>query len=80
MAHCTQPNCNWKGTQKGLLIHLGKIHRIRRDYDSETNGLASEAKCPIPGCGLDVPNLETHFRESHKEWYLSSGRFVFQDD
>ena len=78
MANCTQRNCPWKGTQKGLLIHLGRVHRIRKDYDSDSNVLASETKCPVPGCHLLVGDLAIHLTEAHEDWRLSSGRFVFE--
>lgn len=79
MAHCTQPNCPWKGTRKGLLIHLGRMHGIRRDYDSDSNELASESKqCPVPGCGQEVGDLGFHLSQVHEDWRLSSGKWVFE--
>ena len=81
MAHCTQPNCPWFGKKSGLLIHLARIHNIhpQHDMESESNVLASESKvCPIPWCGMVIPDLLRHFEELHEDWRLSSGKFVFE--
>ncbi len=79
MAHCTQPNCNWKGKKSGLPIHLARQHGIHPQHDSDSNVLASESKiCPVPGCGESVPDLLTHLQEFHDSWRLSDGRFVFE--
>lgn len=80
------PKCNKKFSKSGLLIHLGKVHHVRKDYDSESNVLASQSNliasesklCPVPGCGLAVDDLLSHAKESHQEWFLSSGEFVFE--
>jgi hypothetical protein len=72
MAHCTQPNCNWKGKKAGLPVHLGRIHNIRKNYDSEPK------VCPVIGCGLKVDDVHGHCELFHPEWRMSDGRFVFE--
>jgi hypothetical protein len=79
MAKCPIKNCNWKGKKAGLPVHLGRIHNIRKNYDSESNVLASQSKvCPVIGCGLKVDDLLNHARLFHPEWRMSDGRFVFE--
>jgi hypothetical protein len=85
LANCPIKDCNWKGKKSGLPIHLARMHHIRRDYDSETIGLASESnvlasesKCPVPGCGQEAGDLESHLSENHQDWRLSSGKWVFE--
>jgi hypothetical protein len=78
MASCPIKDCNWKGKKSGQPIHLARMHHIRRDYDSESNVLASQSKvCPVPGCGQEVGDLEGHLEETHESWRLSCGKWVF---
>ena len=82
MAKCKVEGCSWYGKRSGLPIHQAKVHDIHpmhEDLASESNLLESESKvCPVPGCGLAVPDLPQHWEEQHSEWKLSSGRFVFE--
>jgi hypothetical protein len=73
--------CHKMFRNDGLPIHLARAHGIhpQHDSESESNVLAFESKvCPIPWCGMVVPDLLRHFEESHEDWRLSSGRFVFE--
>jgi hypothetical protein len=72
MAECPIKNCKWKGKKGGLPVHLARIHHLRKSYDVETQ------VCPIPWCGMVVPDLLRHFEELHEDWRLSSGKFVFE--
>jgi len=82
MARCTQKGCNWYGKKRGLKMHLFRVHGIRTKYEdlaSQSKALASESKvCPVPGCGLHVPDLQAHLSQLHEDWRLSSGKFVFE--
>ncbi len=80
MAECPINQCDWRGKKSGLPIHLARMHHVRKDYDleSEYNVLASESKCPVPGCGQEVGDLEGHLVANHQEWRLSNGKFVFE--
>jgi hypothetical protein len=72
------PECGKKFKLSGMDIHRARMHHIRRDYDSESNVLASESKlCPVPGCGQEVGDLEGHLEETHESWRLSCGKWVF---
>ena len=74
------PECGKKFKLSGLAIHLARVHSIHPQHsDSDSNGTVSESKvCPVPGCGLQVPDLLSHARLFHEEWFLSNGRFVFE--
>ena len=74
------PKCHKMFRNNGLRIHLARIHNIHPQHlESESNVLASESKvCPIPWCGMVVPDLLRHFEELHEDWRLSSGKFVFE--
>jgi len=72
MTRCTQTGCGWEGKARGLKIHLAKVHGIHPQHEDVLES------CPVPGCGLHVPDLLAHLSQSHKEWRLSNGRFVFE--
>jgi hypothetical protein len=76
------PECGKKFKISGLAIHRARQHGIHPEHldsDSDSNPLASESKvCPIPWCGMVVPDLLRHFEELHEDWRLSSGKFVFE--
>jgi len=82
MAECPIKNCDWRGKKAGVAVHLGRVHKLRfqhEELESESNELASESKpCPVPGCHLEAPDLEEHLSQSHPEWRLSNGRWVFE--
>lgn len=93
MAHCPVKGCGWYGKAKGLRIHMARVHGVHPEHDalgepspirseleSESNSSegTSNVKCPVIGCGKPVADLLTHLMESHREWRLSSGKFVFE--
>ena len=66
------PKCHKMFRNDGLVIHLARKHGIHPQHEDVSQ------VCPIPWCGMVVPDLLRHFEELHEDWRLSSGKFVFE--
>jgi hypothetical protein len=66
------PKCKKMFRNDGLPIHLARAHNIHPQHEDVSH------VCPIPWCGMVVPDLLRHFEEQHEDWRLSSGKFVFE--
>ena len=52
MAECPIKNCDWRGKQAGVPIHLARVHKLRFQHDEVYTELPTELPTNLPTASL----------------------------